>query len=181
MRKLLLLSSLLLLGAWVHAQRITGISTLYSDSFREWIIFTAWEGQEGQLVLRFPGNAGWDDWTYRLGEEVGRIRPRWPDRYDEWEIRGNGVTATARPVFPRDPRQWRLSSPQFQFQWGSRYGNFSEEWVTGERAPGYLSMYTSYEGDPRDWIIIDELDPAVSFSEKLLLIFIALWQSTPHE
>lgn len=174
-----LLLALFLLPRSGQSQRLTGIDTRYSDSFREWIVYTDTDGQEGELVLRWPAPDLWDDWSYRVGEQSGRVRPKWPGRLDEWEVRGNGNTATVRAVWRDDPREWRFSSALYVFNWKSVYGNILDEWQTDERAPGYLGMYTAYEGDPRQWVIIDELDASVTLAEKLLLVFTALYQASP--
>lgn len=178
-RTIALLAGLALLPALSFTQRLTGIDTRYSDSFREWIIYTDTPGREGELVLRWPAPDLWDDWNYRLEESAGRIRLKWPGRLDEWEVRGSGNTATVRAVWRDDPREWRFSGPLYTFNWKSVYGNTFDEWQTDERAPGYFGLYTAYEGDPRQWIIIDELDESVTLAEKLLLLFTALYQSTP--
>jgi hypothetical protein len=40
-------------------------------------------------------------------------------------------------------------------------------------------MYTAFEGDPREWIIVDEMD--TSLPEKMMLLFIAIINSTPKQ
>lgn len=180
-RYLLSLSLLLSLSVIGTSQKLTGISTRYSDSFREWILFTENEGREGELTLRWPEPELWGAWEYRLQEQFGRLRHKWPGRLDAWEAQGEGVTVNARTLWRDDPREWRVDGPFLRTNWKSVYGNVSDEWQTGERSPGYFAMYTSYEGDPRDWIIVDEFAPEVTFTEKMMLVLLTLYHSTPKQ
>jgi hypothetical protein len=179
LRYSLLIGLFLCLSTSVVAQKLTGISTRFSDSFREWIIFTDTEGREGELTLRWPAPELWGAWDYRLQEQFGRLRHKWPGRLDTWEAQGDGATVTASSVWRDDPREWRVDGPFLQVNWKSYFGNQREEWQTGDRSPGYFAMYTSYEGDPRDWIIVDELAPEVTLAEKIMLVLLTLYHSTP--
>lgn len=179
MNRLSLSLSLLLLSLPAFAQKLTGVNTRYSDSFREWIFYTEVEGREGELTLRWPEPELWGAWDYRIQEQFGRLRHKWPGRTDVWEVQGDGVTASARAVWRDDPREWRVEGPYLQVNWKSYYGNQRDEWQTGPRSPGYFAMYTAYAGDPRDWIIVDEFAPEVTLPEKMMLVLLTLYHSTP--
>jgi hypothetical protein len=162
----------------LFGQRLTGISTQWNDSFVEWTIYTEYEGEEGELRLRWTARETWREWDYRIGERSGQIRAKWPDRYDEWEVRGDNLIVSARALWRNDPREWRISGPDGRtYKWQSRYGNTFEEWVIGSEDYGFMEMYTTYLGDSRDWVIIDEID--VSLPEKLMLVFLTIFHSTP--
>lgn len=162
------------------AQQLTGISTQWNDSFAEWVIYTDVEGEEGQLRLRWTAREDWREWEYRIGEQFGTIRAKWPDRLDEWEVRGDNIIVTARAMWRNDPRQWRISGPNGRnYRWNSRYSNVLEEWVVGSEDYGFMELYTAYSGDPRDWVIVDELD--ASLPERMMLIFLTIMNSTPKQ
>lgn len=179
--RLLLILSFLSISLAVSAQRLTGISTQWSDSFREWIIYTDNEELQGELRLRMMSADDWRQWEYRIGENTGTIRAKWPDRYDEWEVRGDNVVATARAIWRDDPREWRLIGQGGRLlTWKSRYGNILEEWILlTDENEGTFEMYTAYEGDPRDWVVIDEA--ALSLPEAMLLVFVTVFNSTPKQ
>ncbi|MEL7219687.1 MAG: hypothetical protein AAGJ93_00130 [Bacteroidota bacterium] len=162
-----------LLSFSLQAQQLTGIATQWNDSFAEWIIYTDIEGEEGELRLRWNTRNDWTQWEYRIGEYTGQIRTKWPNRIDEWETRGENLIVDARAVWRNDPREWRINSPEgHQYKWRSRYGNTFDEWVVDTERYGFFEMYTAFEGDPREWIIVDELE--ASLPEKMMLIFITI-------
>ncbi len=164
----------------IGAQQLTGIATQWGDSFMEWIVYTDVEDEVGELKLRWSAQDDWREWTYRIGEYTGQIRAKWPERYDEWEVRGENVIITARALWRDDPRQWRIHTPEgHQYRWNSRFGNILDEWVIGSEEFGFMEMFTVYEGDPRDWTIVDELD--ASLPEKMMLVFLTIFNSTPKQ
>lgn len=165
-----------------EAQLLTGIGTQWDDSFREWILYTDVEGEEGELRLRWSTGNDWTEWNYHLGEHQGGIRIKWPNDPNEWEVRGDNRIVSARTLWRDNPREWRISGPQGrQFTLKSRYGNLADEWLITSDRYGHFEMYTSWEGDPRDWVIIDELTEEITLPEKMALVFIVLFHSVPKE
>jgi len=161
-------------------QHLQSIATNWSDSFAEWIIYTDNEEEEGYLRLRWKNKNDWTQWDYRIGEWTGQIRTTWPNKIDEWEVRGENLIVNTRMMWRDDPREWRISSPKgYSYKWKSRYSNLLEDWLVDSEAHGYFQMYTTYEGDPREWIIIDEL--AASLPEKMMLVFLTIINSTPKQ
>jgi hypothetical protein len=164
-----------------YSQDIIGLGTRWSDSFREWEIQTGDEWRTGSLELRWnlPGHEDWTEWDFRLGDTTAQIRLKWRDDPNLWEIKCLGVTVTARTTWNNDFRQWRLDDGKNRINWQSRYGNIRDEWIVREEDAGYFSVYTYWEGDPRDWVVIDELNADVSYAMRIAMIFIAVFNSIP--
>ena len=165
----------------LSAQFLTGISTRWNDSFSEWILYTDKEDREGELRLRWMSRNDWTEWEYRLGESTGRIKLKWRDNPNEWEIRGDNKVVTARTLWNNNFREWRITDNNRQLTLKSRYGNLLEEWVLRSTDYGHFEMATSWEGDPRDWIIIDELDEQISLPMKMALVFVVVYHSSPKQ
>ncbi len=162
------------------SQQLQAIATNWSDSFAEWTIYTTEEGEEGSLQLRWKMNSDWTQWEYRIGEWTGQIRAKWPNRLDEWEVRGENFIIDARAKWRDDPREWRINGPSGNtYTWRSRYGNILEEWLIDNEKNGFFEMYTTFEGDPREWTIVDELD--ASLPERMMLVFLTIINSTPKQ
>lgn len=179
LRTLILLGALSLAVA-VSGQQITGFSTVYSDHFGEWIIYTDSEEMTGELRLQWPTPDRWGAWNYRIGDQSGTLRLKWPNRNDEWEVRGGGTLASARAYLQQDPREWSITGNLAPLRWRSVYGNQFEEWqLNGERF-GYFGTFTAREGDFRDWTVVDELDDSVGLADKMLLILLTIYHSTPR-
>jgi hypothetical protein len=175
---LLLLCSTLSSG-FISAQDILGLGTKYSDSFREWEIQTAEEHRYGTLELRWPLSDDWTQWEFRLGDTTAYIRQKWSNDPNLWEIKCLGTTVTARTIWNDDFRQWRLSDGTHRIRWQSRYSNIRDEWIIREEDNGSFVVSTYWEGDPRDWVVTDELNADVSYAMRVALIFIAVFNSVP--
>lgn len=158
---------------------IIGLGARWSDSFREWELQTDIEDQIGTLKLRWAFQNNWTEWDFRLGDTTATIQQKWKDDPELWEIRALGKTATARTTWRGDFRSWRLQDGTHTFTWKSKYSNLLEEWELREASFGAFSVYTYYEGDPRDWVVNDELKEEISFAMRLAMIFIAVYHSTP--
>jgi hypothetical protein len=168
----------LFFGHLVSGQQITGIASQWSDSFKEWTIYTNVEGEEGHLRLRWNSQGDWTQWEYRVGERTGQIKTRWPERTDQWEVRGENLIVGARTLWRDNLYEWRITKPGGeQYKWQSRYGNVFDEWVVDTEKYGYFEMYATYAGDPRDWMIVDELEG--SLPEKMMLVFLTIINTTP--
>lgn len=164
----------------ISAQQLQTIVTNWSDSFTEWTIYTDNEDEEGYLRMKWQNKNDWTQWEYRIGEWTGQIRTKWPNKVDDWEVRGENLIIDARAMWRNDPREWRINSPNgYSYKWKSRFGNILEEWKIDTEDHGFFEMYTSYEGDPREWTIVDELN--ASLPEKMMLVFLTIINSTPKQ
>ncbi len=169
------------LCASLQAQLPTGVSTRWNDSFSEWLIYTVEEGEEGELRLRWPGQDNWGEWQYRLEEATGTIKLKWREDLNEWEARGDNQIATARTVWRDNFREWRITDGKHTLTLYCRFGNIWDEWTVRSSSGGHFEMYTNFEGDPRDWVIVDELEESVPLAMKMLMVHVALFQSTPKQ
>ena len=171
---LFLLATLPICGS---AQQLTGIATYYDDSFHKWTFFTEWEGEEGELELRWEDD--WSQWDYRLNDDFGTIKLKWRDKPDEWELRGNNRIVTARTLWRGDFKEWRITDNTVTLTLRSRFSNQIDEWELRSSNHGDFFMKTNWERDPRDWIIEDKLDEKVTFEMKMMLAFIVVFHSSP--
>jgi len=169
------------LPGFLSAQYITGIFTKYSDSFTEWRLFTENEDEEGELNIRWQIQSDWTQWDYTLGSLFGTIKTKWRDNPEEWELRGNNTIVTARTIWKGDFREWRIKGSGHTLTLKSKWGNQLDEWELRDSKNGGFVMYNSYKRDPRDWVIIDEMDEDVSFEEKMMLTFIVVFHSSPKQ
>lgn len=178
--KSILYSILLVLPSLCTAQDIIGVSSAWSDSFREWIFVTPDEDRSGKLYMRWPSRDDWTQWDFRLRDTTADFRLKWKDDPNLWEVRSLGTTVTARTMWAGDFSQWRLSDGTHTVVWKSKYGNLRDEWIVRDEEQGFFSVYTYWEGDPREWVVYDELNEDVSYAMRLTMIFLALHHSTPR-
>jgi hypothetical protein len=134
-KRFLLLTLNLFFSLLAFAQVLTGIATEWSDSFREWNLYTLEEEQEGELRLRWSTGDDWSEWNFSLGDHFGSAKMKWRNNPNEWEIRGDNEIVTARTLWNDDPREWRISGPGGrQFTLKCKYGNQIDEWeISDER------------------------------------------------
>ena len=165
----------------LEGQDLIGLGTRWSDSFREWDIQTTTEGRVGSLELRWVISDDWTQWVMRLGDTTAQIRLKWKDDPNLWEIRCLDATVTARTIWKDDFRQWRITDGSKRFRWQSRYSNIRDEWITPDTDNGSFRVYTYWEGDPRDWVIEDQLNADVSYAVRVAMMFLAVFNSMPKQ
>ncbi|RMG81660.1 MAG: hypothetical protein D6714_12605 [Bacteroidetes bacterium] len=163
----------------LKAQKLTAIATKWSDSFREWTIYTDEEDLEGELRMRWQMQNDWSEWDFSIGDLDGTIRLKWKDNPNTWELRANGQIITARTLAPNDFRQWRITNDDIQFKFKSKWGQVLEEWAMVESNFGEFAIYTYYEGDPRDWEIIDNTTTEITLPMRVMMTFLAVFHGSP--
>lgn len=175
------LATLLLLTiaetAWT--QRLAGLSTKWDDSFSEWVIYGEDEGFEGEITMRWPTKGDWTEWDFRIGELSGQIKTKWNDDANLWELRSNNEIITIRTVWKDDWRQWEVKNGDIRVDIKSNWSNILEEWSTTSDRYGVMKIYTSWEGDLRDWAVEDDLEDQISIPTKIAMVFIPVFYATP--
>ncbi len=139
----------------VDAQLIMGIGTRYDDSFREWVITTEDEEVRGEMRMRWAFRDDWTEWDVQIGDISATIEQKWKDDPNLWEIRCNGEVVNAKTVWPGEFNRWKLNDGNHQLNWGTKYFNLRDEWSTDTRSKEFFKIYTYWEGDPREWVVID--------------------------
>ena len=162
------------------AQKILGISTTYSDSFREWIIPTEDDDVIGELRMRWSLQNDWTEWDLTVGDIDATIIQKWKEDPNLWEIRCEGYVVTAKTVWRGEFNRWKLSDGKHQINWRSVYNNQLDEWATDNLDDYFFKVYTYREGDPRDWVIEDNLPADVSDAMRIAMIFLTIHFSSPH-
>ena len=179
MYKIIVAIFFLLAQVNLTAQQLFGVGTRWNDSFKEWVLYTDIEGEEGHLRLIWRLDDDWSAWEYRLGEAAGTIKLKWKDNPNEWELRGDNVIVTARTVWNNNFQEWRINDGHCTLTLRSRYGNILEDWESRTSGCGYWGAYTSFEGDVRDWVIDSGLEHETSFHLSMMATFITIFHSTP--
>jgi hypothetical protein len=161
------------------AQAFDVISTRWNNSFAEWNFYMTKDEQEGSLSLRWLMQNDWTEWDYRIGEIFGTIKRRWKDNPNEWELRGQNRIISARTLWNGDFREWRITDNNTTLTFKSKWSNRSDEWELRDRQYGNFYLYTRYELDARDWIIVDEMNKNFIFEMKMMLVFLAIFHASP--
>jgi hypothetical protein len=182
MKKTLFLLLLFITPFILKAQYLTGTSTRYNDSFIEWLFYTENDEEPGELSIRWKSREyDWTEWDYRLGDVTGSIEMKWKDNPEEWELRGNNEIVTARTLWNNDFREWRISDGDRSLTLKTKWGNLWDEWELRNTPHGDFRMYTNWEQDPRDWVIVDEMKEEVPLEMKLMMMFIVVFNSSPKQ
>jgi hypothetical protein len=121
----------------------------------------------------------WREWEFDYLNIRGKIeQPRSKDN-QFWTLKSGYESVTMRTVWPGDYSEWKISDGKISLVVKTRYNNLADEWLVNDPNYGDYYMYTEWEGDPRDWIIEDFLDPNVSLLMKIAVVHIVLMQSSP--
>ncbi len=180
--KFRLIIGLLLVAGLAQAQYLDGVGTRWSDDFTEWNIYTFDEEDEelvGQLTMRWQMDMDWSSWDFRLGEWSGSIQRIFKNDPSQWEVRLGNEVVSMRTKWSNDFSEWRITDNSKTITFQSRYTNQFDYWLLKGDTYGSFYLHTEWEGDPREWVIVDELDEEISFAMKLAMLFIATYNSSP--
>lgn len=163
-----------------NGQRLISFSSKWNNQLNEWEFETDENPNAGEVRMQWTINNDWTDWSIRLGDETGRLKFKWPDNPNEWELRMGGQIITIRTAWRDRFNEWVVSSDEGRFTIRTVYGNSLEAWETLNRTDNYMGFYTSWEGDPRNWTVVDEMKEEVSIYTKIALTFIPILHSIPR-
>lgn len=165
----------------VSAQNMGGIYALWADDLREWVILDDEGNETGKLKMRWSMQYDLSFWDYTFGEHTGEIRARWRDNYREWQVQEGTEIITMRQTWRDIPTEWELTDDSaIQLSWLTRWANTPEEWELRQKSDlGRFEVFTAYEGDPRDWVIIDEMSPDFSVAARIGMVFIPILMVMP--
>ncbi len=162
------------------AQKIIGVGSRYNNSFREWIITTDDEDIEGQLRMRWAFRDDWTEWDLSIGDISATIEQKWTDDPNLWVIRCEGETVNAKTAWSGEFHRWKLSDGHHHLNWQAEYANHREEWELDTQEDYFFEMRTYWEGDPREWVVKDELPEDITMAMRIAMIFLTLHFSTPR-
>jgi len=174
---------LVLVGSAIagFGQQLQSIHTRWDDSYAEWVVYTSDESVEGTLSLRWPMQGDWTKWDFRIGEEAGSFEMHYVEDPGFWEARSGNTLLTARWFWPGDITRWKIQDDYRLWIFQTRWNHMTEDWVLNDPLDfGSLQLYTEYEGDPRDWIIDDQMDPQIPTRSKLFMVFLGIYHATPR-
>ncbi len=161
------------------SQKLVGLSTRWDDSFSEWVLYTDAGEVEGEITMKWPLKGDWSEWNFRLGDLTGTIQVKWKGDPNLWELRAANEIVTIRAVWKDDWRQWEVKNGGTRLDVKSKWANILEEWQAEDARFGVMKIYTSWEGDLRDWVVEDLFSEDVSLPTKIALTFIPVFYSTP--
>lgn len=164
--------------AHCFGQNIERVGTIWGDEFTEWFFLS--DSLEGEIKMRWQMNDDWTEWDYHLDHEIhGSIEMKWRDDPTLWEVRGEDEIITCRIAWPNDFTEWRISNGDQTVTLRSKYTNQLDEWEVKSLEFGNFFMYTTFEGDTREWAIEDYTEN-LSFEMKMAITFIAILHSIPR-
>jgi len=169
---------LLLSGPVIHAQVITLVRSVWDDRFTEWEILNEDTGEEGSINLRWTFPLDWSVWDIRWGDTTAEFSLSWKDDPEQWDLIMGGTRVTARTRWPGDLREWRIQFDGETLYWKPLDRFQPDIWEPENLKRVPFRMYTLYEGDPRDWIIEDDLRKD-AFPLRLMLIMLAIHHTIP--
>jgi len=162
-------------------------NAVYSDSFTEWDIRAEvfeddeWHLIDGIIQLNFEGRNDWSSWNFELQDIDITCRLKWRNNFNHWVMYTPDELITIRTVWKDDFMKWKITSSSHIISIESRYRNLTDEWELKSKSIGEWKMYTGREGDPKEWIIEDDLIEAVDIYHKLAMTFIVLFNSSPKD
>lgn len=153
-----------------------GLSSVYDDVATEWIVLSAdsLEEYESNLTLKWFYKNKPADWQIDHLGNYWDIELRKNAVPQTWTLQSNNFSVTVRQRWRNDITEWRISTGSENYIWKTEYGNDLSWWYFEDDKAGFMQMWTTWDGDPRDWEIEDNA-PLVADEIKLCMIFITMY------
>lgn len=158
-----------------------GLSAQWDDRLDAWeVLYYDPEGEENAIELSqvWPLRTDWESWRLQGDDITGDISTQWRGDLTRWNIKIGEERLEIRQRWRNAPNQWEIVSDRGRSLLRTQLTNNANVWICSLEE-GDFAMYTMYDGDPRDWVIEDYIIDSLSDTEKLAMIFIALFQSIP--
>ncbi|MEL7119617.1 MAG: hypothetical protein AAFO07_09255 [Bacteroidota bacterium] len=180
-RNIVVLLSLFFFINIAHTQQLPRYSTWkWSNSYKEWTIQDSLENNIGEIRMTWQLQNNWLDWSIDLNRQVGRLKVKYQDNPNQWDFRIGKEIININTVFPNQFNEWILSDGKFKISIRSIYNDNLEAWEITDDKHGYFAIITSWQGEFRDWTIIDELDEAISPNFKIAMAYLPILFSLPE-
>jgi hypothetical protein len=156
------------------------LSTASDHSFSEWILLNEDEESIGLLKRQWPNTDNWGEWSYEMEELNGRIKQKWADDPNIWELTSGQELYTARTTYPGVYSSWEIEGTgKKKATFFTPYPNTPIKWELKKSKLGSFQMEIRSEGDFRDWFVWESLSEGESPNFHMFLIFLAVYHSCP--
>lgn len=179
---LLFIGVLIATSSWAQVPALYSMHTQWDDNITQWDILTVDEEQSGTLEMVWAALNRIDEWELSFEGVYGKIKLKPIGNKEQWELRIGNEVVTIRQQWPNDLTEWRITdnSTTIDFKAPDRSDPFNWQLKQSDRY-GKFHMYSEYEGDLRDWVILDELDPSFNFAIKMAMVFVPIIPALPRE
>jgi len=178
---LMVLVSLFSVGLAAQVPPLYGMHAEWDDKLTQWTIYTVDEEIDGEMNMVWEAMNRIDEWDFRFEGVHGKIKQKILGNKEQWELRIENEVVTILQQWPGDFSEWRITdnTRSIDYKLDRREDPFFWSLKQSDRF-GKFQMYSEYQSDPRDWVIIDELDPDFNLALKMAMVFTPLIQLLPR-
>lgn len=122
--------------------------------------------------MRWQQQLNYGEWDFTIDEVTGSMRQLWKDDPSQWELRIGSDVVTCRAAWRDDLTEWRITNNSKTLVWRSKYRRDLNQWELRDDRYGKFNVYATFQNDPRDWTVIDELSEDIPFAMKMAMTFL---------
>jgi len=152
------------------------ISSEYDNSAIEWQIVSL-DSLDNEILssvrAKWPNEKSWTEWQFDHLEYFWDMSLRYQTNPQHWYLNTDYGTVAIKQKWRNDFTEWTIRYDDIQLKWTTDFGNDISQWYFEDKEYGFMEMWTSYEGDPRDWEIEDQA-PNVPDEMKLAMMLITV-------
>lgn len=164
----------------IAAQQLTALNAEWNNDYTSWVLGIG-EKENGEIRMRWPLNKDWTDWNINIADQYGRLKLRWKENPEEWELSmPDGSFVQIRTTWRGSLNSWVIQQDQKKIIIQTVYNNSYESWETPNEKYGYFGLYTTFEGDLEEWTLVDEMKEEIALSTKAAMAFICILHSIPR-
>ena len=152
------------------------ISSIYDDSAVEWRIVSL-DSLNNEIYstvrAKWPNKPTWTEWQFDHLEYYWDMSLRYQTNPQHWFLETNYGSVAIKQKWRNDFTEWTITYDDIRLKWTTDYGNDISQWYFEDKKYGFMEMWNSYDGDPRDWEIEDQA-PNIPDEMKMAMLLITV-------
>ena len=160
-----------------HAQsKFFNISSEYDNTAVEWQIISIDSSNNeiySSVRAKWPYKSSWTERQFDHLEYFWGMSLRYQTNPQHWFLETDYGNVSIKQKWRNDITEWNVSYEDIKLKWTTDFGNDISQWYFEDKEFGFMEMWTTYEGDSRDWEIDDQA-PDVPDEIKLAMILISV-------
>lgn len=152
------------------------VGSEYDDSAVSWNLFAIDEDDnefQSNISAKWPLKSSWTEWQFDHLQYYWDMYLRYQTNPQHWFMDTYNTKISIKQKWRNDLTEWIITYNNQKLKWTTEYGRDVSQWYFEDKQLGFMQMWTTYEGDARDWDIDDQA-PNVPDEVKMAMILITI-------
>lgn len=152
------------------------VASEYDDSAVSWYLYAEdddYNEIQSSVRAKWPLKNTWTEWQFDHLDYYWDMYLRYQTNPQHWFLDTYNTKISIKQKWRNDLTEWTISYDKHRLKWTTEYGRDVSYWYFEDKELGFMQMWTTYDGDARDWEVEDEA-PDVPDEVKMAMILITI-------